>query len=85
MLPTIQRHAFFHRESRCHPGTRVRVLKKITDWINDPDPAQRIFWLSGPARTGKSVITQFLSGQEARREILHSPCAGDTGAAAAEH
>ena len=46
---------------RCHPGTRVRVLKTITDWINDPDPPQRIFWLSGPAGTGKSAIAQTIA------------------------
>ena len=43
---------------RCHPGTRVQVLKKISDWINDPDPPQRILWLSGPAGAGKSAIAQ---------------------------
>src|SRR6266576_2792664 len=46
---------------RCHPGTRVLVLKKMTDWINDPDPPQRIFWLSGPAGAGKSAITQTIA------------------------
>jgi hypothetical protein len=46
---------------RCHPGTRVRVLKTITDWINDPDPPQRIFWLSGPAGAGKSAIAQTIA------------------------
>jgi len=36
-------------------------LKKITDWINDPDSPQRIFWLSGPAGAGKSAITQTIA------------------------
>ena len=48
---------------RCHPGTRVRVLKTITDWINDSDSPQRIFWLSGPAGAGKSAITQIIAEQ----------------------
>ncbi len=33
----------------------------ITDWINDPDPPQRIFWLSGPAGAGKSAIAQTIA------------------------
>ena len=38
-------------------------MKTITDWINDPDSPQRIFWLSGPAGAGKSAITQTIAEQ----------------------
>ena len=43
----------------CLPGTRTRVLEEITKWIvsSDGDHAQtNIFWLHGPAGTGKSTV-----------------------------
>ncbi len=43
---------------RCHPDTRKKVLKVITDWIEDSYPRQRIVWLNGPAGAGKSAIAQ---------------------------
>ena len=46
---------------RCYPETRVEVLKAITDWIDDPEPREQIFWLNGPAGTGKSAITQTIA------------------------
>ena len=46
---------------RCHPGTRVEVLKIITDWINDPNTSQRISGLNGPAGAGKSAIAQTIA------------------------
>src|SRR6266576_5307949 len=46
---------------RCHPGTRVEVLKIITDWINDSNPSQHIFRLNGPAGAGKSAIAQTIA------------------------
>jgi hypothetical protein len=46
---------------RCYPETRIDVLEKITNWIDDLDPTKRIFWLSGPAGAGKSAITQTIA------------------------
>ena len=45
----------------CHPATRKRVLKWITDWINNPQPPLRILWLNGPAGAGKSAIAQTIA------------------------
>ena len=45
----------------CHPKTREKVLKTISDWIDDSYPRQRIMWLNGPAGAGKSAITQTIS------------------------
>ena len=45
----------------CHPATRKRVLKWITDWINIPQPLLRILWLNGPAGAGKSAIAQTIA------------------------
>ncbi|PPQ82414.1 hypothetical protein CVT25_008364 [Psilocybe cyanescens] len=49
---------------KCHPNTRVAVLKKIMDWIHGLDPATQtalIVWLYGPAGAGKSAIAQSIA------------------------
>ena len=45
----------------CHPKTREKVLKIITDWIDGSYPRQRIMWLNGPAGAGKSAIAQTIA------------------------
>ena len=45
----------------CHPRTREKVLKIISDWIDDSYPLQRIIWLNGPAGAGKSAIAQTIA------------------------
>ncbi|KAJ2928482.1 hypothetical protein H1R20_g8640, partial [Candolleomyces eurysporus] len=45
-----------HRDV-CTPGTRVRILYNIVNWANDTSPeSQSVFWLFGPAGSGKSSI-----------------------------
>jgi len=39
------------------PGTRVSQLKKITDWMNSSNLDNTVFWMTGHAGTGKSVIS----------------------------
>ncbi|PPQ90902.1 hypothetical protein CVT25_007881 [Psilocybe cyanescens] len=49
---------------KCHPNTRVAVLKHIMDWIHGLNPATQttlIMWLYGPAGAGKSAITQSIA------------------------
>ncbi|PPQ85680.1 hypothetical protein CVT25_002131 [Psilocybe cyanescens] len=46
---------------KCHPGTREEVQGIILDWINEPLPAENIFWLHGPAGAGKSSIAQSIA------------------------
>jgi len=41
--------------SGCMEGTRVKIINDIIDWIKDQS-AQKIFWLTGWAGTGKSAI-----------------------------
>ncbi|KAI0026396.1 hypothetical protein K488DRAFT_92661, partial [Vararia minispora EC-137] len=43
------------RREKCTKGTRVDVLKRISEWATDPS-SPPIFWLSGMAGTGKSTI-----------------------------
>ncbi|RXW20163.1 hypothetical protein EST38_g5706 [Candolleomyces aberdarensis] len=46
------------RREVCVPGTRVRILKNIVKWANNTSPqSQSIYWLFGPAGSGKSSIT----------------------------
>ena len=56
----------------CHPTTREKVLKIITDWINEPHPRQRIIWLNGPAGAGKSAIAQTIAGRCSDEQLAAS-------------
>ncbi|KAF4947105.1 hypothetical protein FSARC_14046, partial [Fusarium sarcochroum] len=42
---------------KCESGTRVHILGSIKQWANN-DPNQPLFWLVGPAGTGKSTIAR---------------------------
>jgi hypothetical protein len=46
---------------KCHPHTRRAVLKKIMDWVKDPNKVALILWLYGPAGAGKSAIAQTIA------------------------
>jgi len=42
----------------CIPDTRLRKLKELEDWMDDPDPEYKIIWLHGYEGAGKSAIAQ---------------------------
>lgn len=44
----------------CQPDTRVSILNQITTWATGFE-METIFWLSGPAGTGKSTISRTLA------------------------
>ncbi|RXW18117.1 hypothetical protein EST38_g7740 [Candolleomyces aberdarensis] len=45
------------RRATCTPGTRVSVLDSIIKWANDmSSESEDIYWLFGPAGSGKSTI-----------------------------
>ncbi|KAF4636457.1 hypothetical protein G7Y89_g1629 [Cudoniella acicularis] len=44
----------------CQTGTRVGILNRITAWANDVE-SETVFWVFGPAGTGKSTITRTLA------------------------
>ncbi|KAH8653107.1 WD40-repeat-containing domain protein [Tricladium varicosporioides] len=46
---------------QCLPGTRVSILTQITGWVNNLQSGDIIFWLYGPAGTGKSTIARTLA------------------------
>ncbi|RXW11995.1 hypothetical protein EST38_g13860 [Candolleomyces aberdarensis] len=45
------------RRAVCSPGTRLRIMNNIIRWANDTSPeSQSLYWLFGPAGSGKSSI-----------------------------
>ena len=46
---------------KCHPHTRRAVLKKIMDWVKNPNKVALFLWLYGPAGAGKSAIAQTIA------------------------
>ncbi|KDR81237.1 hypothetical protein GALMADRAFT_136264 [Galerina marginata CBS 339.88] len=49
---------------KCHPNTRLAVLKRIMDWVLRQDATTQdafIMWLYGPAGAGKSSIAQTIA------------------------
>jgi len=65
--------AGLNTEKLCLEGTREELLKEITDWINNVgENTPRIFWLHGPAGTGKSSIAHTIAHQFQQLERLGS-------------
>lgn len=50
---------------KCHPRTREAIIKKIMEWVKDPEKLARFLWMYGPAGAGKSAIAQTIA------EICH--------------
>ncbi|KXX73153.1 Vegetative incompatibility protein HET-E-1 [Madurella mycetomatis] len=61
-------HADEHN-ARCHPDTRVDLLKNIRKWADDPQ-GECIFWLNGMAGTGKSTISRTVAQSFADQGLL---------------
>ncbi|KAG9025147.1 hypothetical protein FS837_005065, partial [Tulasnella sp. UAMH 9824] len=40
----------------CFPGTRVKILERIDNWIRDSSNSERALWIRGMAGQGKSTI-----------------------------
>ena len=65
--------AGFNKRKRCLEGTREELLKEISDWIHNLEKdTRRIFWLHGPAGTGKSSIAHTIAHQFQQLERLGS-------------
>jgi hypothetical protein len=43
---------------KCHPGTRVKILQRLTTWFYNTKRLKSLLWISGPAGVGKSAIVQ---------------------------
>jgi len=46
---------------KCHPGTRISFLNRLSNWVKDTSSPVYITWLYGPAGAGKSAIARSLS------------------------
>src|SRR6266511_1541104 len=46
---------------RCHPGTRVAILNRLSSWVKDSESSVHVSWLYGPAGAGKSAIAYSLA------------------------
>ena len=55
--------------SKCHPGTRRDIIETIERWITNP-AGLGVFWLHGPAGSGKSAIAQTICESSAERKQL---------------
>jgi hypothetical protein len=43
--------------AECLPGTRVAIIKLVTDWALDPTTTQNALWVHGLAGMGKSTLS----------------------------
>jgi hypothetical protein len=72
-LPSVEAAAFDSHvnefDARCHPGTRIDLLRRIREWAQDPK-GKCIFWLNGMAGTGKSTISRTVAESFAKDGLL---------------
>jgi len=67
------RGAGLNKQKLCLEGTREELIKEVVDWINDVEKdTPRIFWLHGPAGTGKSSIAHTIAHRFQQLERLGS-------------
>jgi len=65
--------AGLNTEKLCLKDTREELVKEISDWVNNVEKdTPRIFWLHGPAGTGKSSIAHTIAYQFEELERLGS-------------
>ncbi|KAF9473639.1 hypothetical protein BDN70DRAFT_788358, partial [Pholiota conissans] len=55
----------------CYENTRIAILKEIMDWLQDPSTREKfIYWLYGPAGSGKTSIAQSIAEALAKLGLL---------------
>ncbi|XP_006459638.1 hypothetical protein AGABI2DRAFT_116600 [Agaricus bisporus var. bisporus H97] len=55
---------------RCHPGTRVSLIARITAWFNSEQLQELLLWITGPAGVGKSAIVQTFAEYLVESQLL---------------
>ncbi|KAF5310902.1 hypothetical protein D9619_008235 [Psilocybe cf. subviscida] len=72
VAPNAFQNAVGQLLSRCFPGTRLKVIADIENWINSTGGSENqahIAWLTGPAGCGKSAIVQTISERCSDQQI----------------
>jgi len=46
---------------KCHPGTRISFLHRLSNWVKDTSSPVYMTWLHGPAGAGKSAMARSLA------------------------
>ncbi|KAF5336330.1 hypothetical protein D9611_006653 [Ephemerocybe angulata] len=57
------------RGTGCTPGSRLALLARLLVWATDPS-SPHVFWLSGPAGTGKTAVSKTFCTQLHERRLL---------------
>jgi hypothetical protein len=55
---------------RCHPGTRLKLIARITAWFNGQGQQELVLWLTGPAGVGKSAVVQTFAEYLVKLKLL---------------
>ncbi|KAF8996975.1 hypothetical protein BDQ17DRAFT_894517 [Cyathus striatus] len=55
---------------KCHPGTRMSIIRDLLSWICDVDALSKILWLNGSAGTGKSAVAQTVCEKLEKMHLL---------------
>lgn len=56
---------------RCHEETRRQVINFFIDWIKQPNPITRVYWLHAPFGHGKSAVMQSIVEQLEEEGLSH--------------
>ncbi|KAF7776866.1 hypothetical protein Agabi119p4_5259 [Agaricus bisporus var. burnettii] len=55
---------------RCHPGTRIKLISRITAWFNGEARHELLLWITGPAGVGKSAVVQTFAEYPVEAKLL---------------
>jgi hypothetical protein len=58
------------RASKCHPGTREKLIAKINQWFDKESHHRPICWLNGPAGSGKSAVSLTIAESSATKKQI---------------
>ncbi|KAL0951899.1 hypothetical protein HGRIS_008554 [Hohenbuehelia grisea] len=54
----------------CLPGTRTGLLANITEWLENPESPEQVFWLKGSLGTGKTSISASVAEMADEKGLL---------------
>jgi hypothetical protein len=54
----------------CDEGTRVKLLARITGWVDDKDPSSKALCMTGAVGSGKSAVALTVAKECVRRHVL---------------